>query len=132
MSLRRAARKDDPTEVERLEFSAPIQTVSEANQREHWAKKNKRKKAQQAEIDAEFLKALKRRRIALPCLVRLTRYGPRALDSDNLAGAFKGIRDSIAARIGVDDGSDLIKFEYDQVPIRERSYAVKVEISVRG
>lgn len=111
-----------------LEFYAPIKTVSEANQRDHWTVKNKRKKAQQAEIDAEFLKALNHRKIQLPCLVKFTRYGPRALDTDNLSGAFKGIRDSIAARIGVDDGSELIKFEYHQIPIRERTYGVKVEI----
>ena len=36
-------------------------------------------------------------------VVKMTRIAPRPLDTDNLAGCFKGIRDGIAAALGVDD-----------------------------
>lgn len=113
-----------------IEFSAPIKTVSEANRREHWVDKRKRRIAQQQEVDAELLRALGRnRKVPLPCVVTLTRIAPRKLDDDNLRSAFKGIRDAIAARLGVDDGSDQIRFEYQQIPVRSRTYWIKVGIT---
>ena len=36
-------------------------------------------------------------------VVTLTRVSPRALDSDNLAYAFKAVRDEVAAYFGVND-----------------------------
>lgn len=109
-----------------LEMEFPLRVVSEANQREHYMAKHRRKKEQQATVWAEW--QLRRWRVGLPCLVRLTRVGPKALDSDNLAGAFKHVRDAIAAMIGVDDGSPLIRFEYAQEAIGRRDYAIRIEI----
>ena len=90
----------------------PVRTISEANQREHWAVKNKRKNQQQQlthmmlERVKAALKAKKWKRI------KLTRFGKRDMDADNLAGSFKHVQDAIAAFIGVDDGK--IKWEYAQ------------------
>lgn len=112
-----------------LEFDAPIKTISEANNRDHWTKKSKRRKSQQQEVDIMLLNALQGRKVALPCVVRLTRIGAKALDSDNLAGSFKAVRDAIARRIGIDDGDPRIKFEYDQSPTGRREYNVKVQIT---
>jgi hypothetical protein len=116
--------------IRSLEFDCPIRTVSEANRsnREPWQVKMRRRKAQQQEADIMLLNALQGRKVQLPCRVKLTRVGPKAMDSDNLAGCFKAIRDAIARRIGVDDGDPRIKFEYDQSPIGRREYNVKVEI----
>lgn len=50
----------------------------------------------------------------LPLCVTITRNAPRGLDSDNLAGAAKHIRDGIAAWLEVDDRSDLIQWRYGQ------------------
>lgn len=58
--------------------------------------------------------------------VRLVRYGPRRLDSDNLAAAFKPIRDGIADALGVDDGSDRVAWSYEQIT---SVYGVEVVIS---
>lgn len=114
--------------MKQLEFSMPIRVFSETNAREHWGKKFKRKKAQKQETRIEWKRAAGRRRISLPCVVRLTRIGSRPLDDDNLGESFKAIRDQIAAEIGVDDGSSLIKFEYAQEAIGKREYAVRVQV----
>lgn len=82
--------------ITHLKFSAPIRIVSEANNRQHWSKKNERKKSQQIEINVEMSNAIKRRTIALPCVITLCRVGPKYIDDDNLANAFKGCRDHSA------------------------------------
>jgi len=46
--------------------------------------------------------------------VGLLRIAPRKLDSDNLAAAFKGIRDGVADVLGIDDGDDRISWLYEQ------------------
>lgn len=80
-----------------------------------------------------MLNALRGRKVQIPCVVRLTRIGPKKLDEgDNLSSAFKGIRDQIARQIGVDDGGDQVEFQYSQMPIGSRDYAVKVEITSRA
>lgn len=112
-----------------LSFDAPIRIHSEANNRDHWATKSKRRKAQQQEMDAMLLNALRGRKVALPCTVKLTRVGPKKMDDDNWINGAKGIRDAIARRLGIDDGDPRIKFEYEQRPIGERSYNVLVEIT---
>lgn len=114
---------------------APIKIVSEANRsrHEHWGDKTRRRKNQQAEIDAVMFNAMHGQTVALPCVVRLTRIGPKALDTDNLAGAFKGCRDAIAKRLGVDDGdTDKVTWEYKQMPVGIRDYGVKVSITSNG
>lgn len=104
-----------------------IQTVSEANRREHWAAKNKRKKQQQG--DFHILWRNYRPKVELPATVTFTRYSCNVLDSDNLAGAFKHVRDQLAKEIGIDDGSEKIRFEYRQERIGQRQHYFTVEIS---
>ena len=62
------------------------------------------------------------------CLhVTLTRVAPRELDDDNLASAFKAIRDEVAAFVGLDDGSKRFTWAYRQ----ERGlYAVRIRLEV--
>lgn len=115
--------------IQQLDFQAPIRTVSEANQREHWAIKFKRKKDQQLEMLVALQNNLVGKKVKLPCVVKLTRIGPKPLDSDNLAGAMKHVQDAIAKKLGIDDGdTEKIRWEYHQFPIRIREYAVKVSI----
>ncbi len=105
-----------------------LRTVSEANQREHWRTRYNRKQSQQGFISAWWQNVMRGRQVGLPCRVKLTRIGPRALDSDNLAGSFKHVRDAIAKKLGIDDGSSQVTWEYHQMPIKVRTYGVKVEI----
>jgi len=115
--------------IKSLTFDAPIKVISEANCRDHWAVKSRRRKAQQQEMDVMLLNALQGRKVELPCSVRLTRVGPKVLDGDNLQSAFKATRDAIARRLGVDDGDSRIRFEYEQQPVGRREYNILVEIT---
>jgi hypothetical protein len=51
----------------------------------------------------------------LPCTVVLTRYAKGTLDDDNLASAFKAVRDATAQWLGVNDRRlDVVAWEYRQ------------------
>jgi hypothetical protein len=99
----------------------PIRIESCANLREHWAKRAGRAKAHR-------MAALAVPRHPLPCVVTITRIAPRKLDDDNLAGGCKALRDGIADRLGVDDGSPLVQWRYDQRKGMPKQYAVEVVI----
>lgn len=107
-----SARRDDS----RWTLTVPLRVVSEANQRGFWRKRAARTKAQRAQIAAEWLAAFGKMAPKPPYVVRLTRLGGRALDSDNLAGAFKAVRDELARIVGTDDRSPLYSWQYEQRP----------------
>lgn len=108
-----------------LTFTAPIRLISEANQREHWAAKHRRKRAQQNAMTLFWRTS----HIVphIPCSVTITRIGQRRLDTDNLAGACKHVQDAIAAEIGIDDGDPRINWAYAQEIAR--TFAVRVCVS---
>mgnify|MGYP003396394007 FL=1 len=58
-------------------------------------------------------------------VVTLTRVSPRSLDSDNLAYAFKAVRDEVAAYFGVNDNDPRIVWKYAQ----ERGKPASVRIT---
>jgi hypothetical protein len=93
-----------------IEFTIQGVAPSTPNLREHWAATAKRVKAQRAAV-ARKMPAWSEGPLLI---VRLTRVGPRLLDTDNLAAALKGHRDAVAARLRVDDASPLVKWEYHQ------------------
>ena len=63
-----------------------------------------------------------------PLVITLTRIAPRLFDDDNLGAACKSIRDGIADRVGIDDGSKLIAFKYAQRRGNVKEYAIEIEI----
>lgn len=91
----------------------PIKTVSSLNAREHFAVRAKRVRAERQGV-AWLLKG--QQRPPIPCSVRLTRVAPSSgVDDDNLVGALKGVRDEIAAWLGIDDRhSKQVRYVYDQ------------------
>lgn len=104
----------------------PLRTVSELNVRgvEHWSERDRRFDVQKT-VTALTLRG---KLPALPFTVLLTRLSPRLLDEgDNLPSSCKGIRDSIASLAGVDDRSDLIKWEYAQAKSRDVGVWVVIE-----
>lgn len=104
-------------------------TVSEMNQRDHWRVRNLRKQDQQEAVAVAMKNALRGRAVQLPCVVKLTRIGPRKMDNDNLAGALKHCQDQVARTLGVDDGDESnVIFHHYQMQI-SKCYAVKVEIT---
>ncbi|HPD18011.1 MAG TPA: endodeoxyribonuclease RusA [Planctomycetota bacterium] len=114
------------------EVLLPIRTWSEPNLRGHWARR-----ARRAREAREAARLLVRAALApLPpgtggrkIIVRLTRIGPRRLDSDNLAAALKHVRDGVADALGMDDGDARLRWLYAQRNGRPGEYAVLVEIS---
>lgn len=114
-----------------IEFEVPIRTVPGLNAREHYMARSTRVKRERTQVTAFMrnqLRCMSRRCasvVSLPALVTLTRVGPREVDSDNLVGACKGIRDGVAAFLGVDDGSDWVTWVYAQ---ERGEWAVRVRI----
>lgn len=109
-----------------LTYRWPIRTYSEQNCRDHWAKKARRAKSQRADAHLLF------KACPLPAAITFTRLAPRALDDDNLVGAFKALRDGIADRLGVKDDDPRISWSYAQVTNpKDPSYAVQVTVEVR-
>jgi hypothetical protein len=105
-----------------------LKIVSEMNTRQHWAPRARRFKQQAAAVR----QALSAANFITPppfdhCNITLTRIGRRLLDSDNLASGFKAIRDALAEWLGVDDGSDRLRWEYQQ----ERGQA-GIRITITG
>ncbi|MBU6278581.1 MAG: hypothetical protein KGN78_05000 [Actinomycetales bacterium] len=102
-----------------------MKLISEANQREHWAIKNKRKKAQQRAVELTWLAG--RYRVAPPVCITLTRVGVRRLDPDNLAGSCKHVQDALAKCIGVDDGDfRKVRWIYEQRKGSPKQYLLEV------
>lgn len=107
-----------------IEFTVPIQTSSTLNLREHWSKKAKRNASQRRAVAYCVPREVKA--LGPLLIVRLTRKSPRQLDSDNLAGALKAVRDQVAASLRIDDGSQLIRWEYAQEANPEPSVTVSI------
>ena len=107
-------------------LTLPLRVVSEANRRDHWATKAKRARAQRHAVawawSAESLPHGRK-----PALVVLTRYAPRKLDDDNLAGAFKAVRDEVALQCGFDDRDEAVRWVYAQE--RAKECGVRVEVT---
>lgn len=120
-----------------IDIWVPVKTVSELNQREHWAERMRRQKTQQAATVAAMMNGLHGHKVEFPCLVKLTRIGPKRMDADNLASSFKHIQDAIAHRLGVDDGDvDKVTWEYAQKPVGisgkgDFVHGVKISITER-
>ena len=111
-------------------FEFSIETFSEANKTDHWICKNQRRKTQKLQVWAVLHNSSPS--INPPCLIKLTRLSSRMMDSDNLVGAFKWIRDEIAnyinpgKRPGMADSDTRIKWEYAQEKSKKRSIRIEI------
>ena len=92
----------------------PIRTGRGLNNREHFAVRAKRVKAERRAV-AWLLK--NQERPAIPCTVMLTRAAPSGgVDDDNLSGSLKSVRDEVAKWLGVDDkDSATVRYVYAQI-----------------
>jgi hypothetical protein len=50
------------------------------------------------------------------------------LDGDNLQSGFKAVRDGVADWLGVDDGSQLLDWQYRQRSNGVKTYKVEIEV----
>lgn len=119
-----------------ISVMVPIQTVSEMNRRDHWAKRHRRSR-EQKDLVTLMLRTAKfdRTRLVAPFVVKMTRVSPGAIkDSDNLAASTKAARDAIAAFLGVDDADLLGAGQVQWIVAQERgkAYGLRIEIDSRG
>ena len=71
-----------------------------ANSRLHWRERARVVKDQRTHVAFTLAGSP---RPPTPCVIHLERHGVRLLDDDNLASAFKGVRDEVALWLAVDD-----------------------------
>lgn len=118
-----------------------MRTVSEANAREHWGAKARRV-AEQTDLVTSVLQAMTtwddRRQVAEAAPgseIEIVRLSPsRGLDSDNLAGALKAVRDTTARWLwggaqGQHDGRT--RWTYSQMQTRG-IWAVALQLPLRA
>lgn len=111
-----------------IKVTIPIKTKSEANQREHWAAKARRVKQQRDAVRLllnSVFAMQKRPTVEDEITIQITRIASRDLDTDNLAGSMKAVRDGVADALRINDGHECITWEYDQ---RRGKYAVEIKI----
>ena len=120
-----------------LTITLPLRLVSEANAHEHWRVRQRRAKAQR-----DLLMVRLRHLVAPtgPVEVQIVRIAPRSLDTDNLPGSCKHVRDVVAwwlagsprvdgaIRWGRHDDDPRITWRYAQERGAPREYAVRVEV----
>lgn len=112
----------------------PVEVVSEANQGTagNWHGKWSRGKTQQRIVGAVLGMFVK------PCpepplVVTMTRIGGKQMDTDNLAGSFKAVRDAVARFLGIDD-RHAARVRYDcqqRTRKNNESYGCTIEIVAR-
>ena len=104
-----------------------LRLVNVANAREHWATRKRRVSREHAAINAAL------RGVRLPAgprwAVTITREGRGLLDDDGLAISAKGVRDAVAAALGVDDGPrGPVTWRYAQRRAKTSAVEVRVEV----
>lgn len=105
-------------------FEIPIHLPSLANLREHWAVRAKRAKEHRAA--ARTVVRVAPLKPGQGAVVTLTRRAPRALDDDNIRGAFKSIRDGVADALGIDDRDPRVEWRYIQQQAKPSGVIIEV------
>lgn len=117
-----------------ISIKAPIRIISEANNTDHWTKKRKRNKRNQALLG--YMLNSVQKPPYFPVKVTLTRIAPRNLDNDNLAYSFKNLRDFISDWLlpgrapGRADSDARLSFCYDQQKGEPKEYAVLITLTL--
>jgi hypothetical protein len=121
---------DVTTFVGPVTFTIPVKVVSLTNAHEHWRSRQKRAKKERAETWVAFYHATGRRTrpVTGPTLVTMTRVGKNKMDSDNLQGALKHVRDELAVCLGVDDRDPIVIWKCQQLVDRKQEPFVFVLI----
>lgn len=111
-----------------LAVTFDVETRSEANRRDRFARTKRTAAAREATIEAVSLALAEGQRLPEdpPYFVRFTRLAPVLLDDDNLGGALKSVRDAVAAMLKVDDGSPAFGKRCEQE--ERKKFGVRVEV----
>lgn len=116
-----------------LEVTLPVRTVSEANCHQHWRVRQRRAKDQRHTVAAALRAKLHDIRAVLlegggRYAVTLTRVSPGTLDSDNLAGSQKHVRDGVADALGIDNRDERVAWLYAQRRGEVGQYGIVIAI----
>jgi hypothetical protein len=103
-----------------------VKLISEANAHTHWRERQRRAKFQRQA--ARLTLGADISGPPPPYVITITRIGPRTLDSDNLAGSAKHVRDGVADWLGIDDGDKRLSWNYAQRSEGPGIYAAEVVI----
>lgn len=120
-----------------MKIHIPGMKLASTNQllNEHWSARNARIKQHDRIIRIYWRK--ERIETPLPCVITLTRISPARYDDDNLQGAFKSIRDTIAQILlgkkkGIADNDPRINWKYDQRKGAPKEYAIEITVAQLG
>jgi hypothetical protein len=113
----------------RVILTLPLKLKPEGNRREAWYQVAKRRKAEEQAV-ALSLRAYAPALVdqGFPLVCTLTRVSGGTLDSDNLQGAFKGVRDAVARELGIDDGGPEVDWQYRQERGPRLRHQIRIEI----
>jgi len=119
-----------------IRFTIPgVRLVSEANERGRWSKhagRTQSQRQQAATVARSALASLYGKRGTMldgPLVVTIVRIAPTRLDSDNLVGSAKHIRDGVADALGIDDRDPRVTWHVEQRRGGVRVYGVEVTIA---
>lgn len=100
----------------------PLRT-NPGNPREMWQARSSRVKKERKAVAWMLVRQVKPQ---IPCSVLLTRCAPsNGLDDDNLRSSLKGVRDQVAAWLGIDDRhSTKVHYRYAQI---RGAWGVRIE-----
>lgn len=104
-----------------------VELVSEANRASHefWRARQRRVSTQRSVVGAVLRL---HRPPPVPAVVTITRIAPRPLDSDNLAGSAKAVRDTVASWLGIDDRDERVTWRVVHESRGVREYAVRIAV----
>ncbi len=111
-----------------LAVTFDVETRSEMNLRNRFAKAKRAQETRQATIDAVAVALGEGQALPEvgPYFVRFTRFSPVLIDDDGLGPAMKWVRDAVAAMLKIDDGSPAFGKGYAQ-EVR-KTFGVRVEV----
>ena len=104
-----------------------IRVYSESNEHTHWRIRAKRAKDQQFIVTVVLGPTVARYMMMVaPLTVTMTRVAPsKGLDSDNLVGSMKHVRDGIAKVLGIDDSDPRVLWVVEQ---RKGAWTIEIRI----
>jgi uncharacterized protein (DUF111 family) len=115
----------------RVELDVPVPVPSAANLRQHWMKKADHVKKARLATRA-YLNTIQEK-LKPPLMVQFVRAGPRTMDFDNLAYAFKAHQDAAAKWLGVDDAeTDKVRFTHTQTKSKKQSFTIIITEKTEG
>ena len=111
-------------------FTIPVRTGRGLNDRLTWRARAAKVKAHRTAAYLMGKSRLQGSTEVLPLRVVLCRLSAGELDSDNLQGALKAIRDGLADALGLKDNDPRVTWEYSQFKVKRGKFGVRVTLEM--